>query len=239
MLNLAQATHGVANVVFLLGPPGSGKSGLLLDAVAAATEGSPFRDATAVPQAAPAHAPGAVALMVHKALMRFSLGFPAVTLAKGMRAVRWQYGTPSHYTGPAAQEIATRRLHVLDEVQAMLPFLGQYLHRLKSAHHWLRGPVGYSPTRLLRDCSHIFALNPQQSACREHGVHSVDVNGKVHMRDPSVVMPWTRFMQDFGLPDAMVNYHFVVLHGQYRMTGLLYRLLDNAYAPLSPRLLYS
>ena len=234
LLNLAQASLGTANVVFLLGPPGSGKSGLVIDAIAAATDGSPFRvksDMPAVGEVAPAHTKDAVALMVHKALMRFSLGFPAVTLAKGMKTVKWRYGTPSHYTRQAAEEIATRRLHVVDEVQAMLPFFGQFLHRLKSAHRAVRGAAGFTPASLLRDCGHIFALDPQQSPCREIGVHSVDAQGKVRMRDSSVMMPWTRFMQDFGLPDESVRYHFVVLHGQYRMKGLLYRIMHGAYDP--------
>lgn len=232
LLNLSQSSAGMANVVFLLGPPGSGKSGLVLDAIAASTEGSPFRVRSHMPavgQPAQAHASDAVALMVHKALMRFSLGFPAVTLAQGMKTVKWRYGTPSRYTRQAADEIATRRLHVLDEVQAMLPFMGQYLHRLKSAHRALRGAAGFSPAGLLRDCNHIFALDPQQSPCREHGVHSVDGHGRVRMRDSAVVMPWVRFMKEFGQPNPMVRYHFVVLHGQYRMKGLLYRILNNPY----------
>lgn len=233
LYNLAQPSGGTANVVFLLGPPGSGKSGLVIDAIAAATDGSPFRNET-VPAAAaatvaPARASDEVALMVHKALMRFSLGFPTVTLASGMRGVDWRYGQPSFYTPQAAGAIARRRLHVLDEVQAMLPFLGQYLHRLRSAHNAVHQHLSHA--QLLRSCGHILSLDPQQSPCREHGVKEVDNHGRVHMRDTSVVMPWTRFMREFGFPSDTLHYHFVVLHGQYRMAGLLYRLLHDPYAP--------
>ena len=234
LYNLAQPRNGVPNVVCLLGPPGSGKTSLLLDAVAAAIPGSPVRLATATPGCLPGLAEALVCLMVHKALMRLSLGFPSNTIAFCMKAMNWvKVGNarPGYEAG-AAHEIAQRRLHVLDEVQAMMPFLGQYLHRLCSAHGVLLD-AGGDPKRVFRDCSHIFSMDPQQSPCREQGVASVTAAGEVVRKDASVKMPWTRLMEATGLPSAHVTYTWVMLHGQRRMSGLLFRLLADPCAPPS------
>lgn len=230
LYNLAQPRDGAANVVFLLGPPGSGKSGLIIDAMAAATAGSPFRESTRAVGVEPAHGAHKVSLMVHKALMRFNLGHPAETLASGMCASAWMPGAAPAFQHDAARTIAARKLHVLDEVQAMTPLLRQYLLQLRKAHAQATNTDGMSHAEVLRRCPHIFALDPQQSPCREIGVQSVDANGRVLMRDTTVIMPWRMCMDVCGPPSASLRYHFVVLHGQYRMSGLLYRLLHSACA---------
>jgi len=235
---LAQPTPHAANVVVLLGPPGSCKSSLLLDAMAAVHPDSPLRLATAKDGCVAAVVQAFVALILHKALMRFSVGFPAVTLASAMFAQQWVAAgeivngqSRPGYEPAAAAAIASRRLHVLDEVQAMMPFLGQYMCRLQSAHRTAPSGAGPNPNQVLRACTHILFMDPQQSPCREQGIYRVDGHGSVHHVDSSVKMPWVKFMNIFGFPSATTRYHFIVLSGQRRVKGLLFRLLANPCVP--------
>lgn len=219
-----------ANCVFLIGPPGCGKTGVVLDAAAAKTEGT---EMNAVVEAAlnvnvPSVPIAQVALLCHKSIMRWNIGFPAASVAEGMFSKDWipaRLGVPGHYAPDAVNQIVERKLHILEEAQAMVPFLRQYLHRLRVAFQQSGRPA--TASQILGDISHIFVLDPQQASCRPHGVERVNATGTVVFLDNRVCMPWDVVAKELGPPDVDVHFHFIIFQGQWRMNGLLYRCLDS------------
>lgn len=224
-----------ATIVLVLGPPGCGKTRLMVDTIAAATEGTPYRAHTADRRPCrdrmPPCAPATAKLMCHKASLTYNVGFPAQTITRAMRMYDWQPAGngPAQYTASAAEAIAKHTLHIVEECQALVQHLGTYFTHLRAAHEQARG----NAHGVLADCAHIFSMDPQQSACREHGVTSVGASGAVHLAERRLVMPWDKVMECAGPPSPALQYKILVMHDNFRMRGLLFRLLRHVYAPLS------
>ena len=226
-----------------MGPPGCGKTRLMVDLVAAATEGSPYRAATADRRPCPTRMPActskATNLMCHKALLTFNVGYPAQTITSAMRMVDWRPkhgGNDACYLSGAAGEVAGRKLHVLEERQSVVQHLKVFATRFAKALQQHRG----SSDAMMRECAHVFSMDPLQSACREYGVKSVDVaDGGIEQEDRRMVMPCVKIMECFGMPSAALKYKVIVMHDNFSHEGLLYRLLrcvyvDPSYVPLHP-----
>ena len=235
----AQPAVDHANGVILLGMPGSGKTALMLDVMALSIQGTPLREAAlGSVVSVPPLTHSTAKVMVHKSGVTHNIGFPAVTNAAAMCAYDWtaaagqiaaQYGKEETYT-----KIASRKLHLLEEVQAWVPQLPQLLQQ----HMTARGQAGLpcGPAALLRHCPYIISCDPHQSPCKMYGITGVDGHGKLTEQEARVVMPWTACFDVLGQPGPSMHWHVFALHGQRRLRGLGFRLLHNPCAP-PPRLI--
>lgn len=222
-----------ANGIIVLGMPGSGKTGLMLDAMALSIVDSPLRAAAQGSTAAlPRLTHDCAKIMVHKSGVTHNIGYPTETCAKAMCNYFWEpavEGRPAGYVGNAIDRVAGRKLHVLEEVQAwvqQLPhLLSQHQRALQQAN------AQCESEHMLRRCRYILACDPHQSPCKTYGIKSIDHNGRVQQEKPEVVMPWTAVFNALGQPSASMHWHIFAIHGQRRLRGLGFRLLHNAYAP--------
>lgn len=219
-------------VVFVLGPPGCGKSDMMVDVAGAATEKSPFRRAVfpllADGNVVPALNVKAVQLIVHKALLAVGVGFPSKTLAKAMKQHDWvpTQGEVEAGYNEAAPKIAQHKLRIFEECQAMVSLMSSLFTKAARAlvqTKWWTKVVGAC-------CAHVFSGDPMQAACRDTGFSGIRANGTLISQDADVVMPWERVFKCLGAPSAQLKYHFFIIHGNHRLQGLLYRLLRNVYA---------
>lgn len=233
VLNMLNVGKEHATVVLVMGPPGCGKTGLMVDLIAAATEGSPFRretaDARKCASRMPACTPQQAKLMCHKAMLTFNVGFPAQTITAAMRTIDWLPRTEAQearYTADAARAVAGHRLHIVEETQSLVQHLSMLFERLGSAVQ----QCGGTRARMLHDCAHVFSMDPLQAACREHGVRAVTAQGAVQLQHRRVVMPWAKIFECTGTPSQTLRYKVLIVHGNFRMEGLLYRLLRGVYA---------
>ena len=125
---------------------------------------------------------------------------------------------------------------MLEERQSVVQHLKVFATRFAKALQQHRG----SSDAMMRECAHVFSMDPLQSACREYGVKSVDVaDGGIEQEDRRMVMPWVKIMECFGMPSAALKYKVIVMHDNFSHEGLLYRLLrcvyvDPSYVPLHP-----
>lgn len=234
--NLAAPSVDCANVVCVLGPPGCGKTALMIDTIAAAVSGTPYRRAMLDEPNVPAPFvcnEKEAKLIVHKATLTANCGHPAETLAAAMQEAQWQPGEgvdEPKYSTAGARVVGRHTFHCMEECQAWVNLLPGCIKR----HQQARTQIGRSaaPAALLRDCPHVFSFDPLQSSCRTIGVDSVQRDGTVSFKASKVVMPWEMLWTVLGAPSATMRWAFVVVHGQWRMKGLLFRLLRNVYDPM-------
>lgn len=181
------------------------------------------------------HSADKVLLMAHKATVALNCGLPAQTIATGMQEHSWvpkQGNVPAGYSRTGATKVASHRLHVLEECQAWVTHMPAFFKKFENALHQEGLPV--NAPALLRRCPHVFSMDPLQSPCRMYGVARVSPNGQVEFKPNDVVMPWKTAMAELGEPSAQVKWHVLLLHGQFRMKGLLFRLLRHVYVPPMP-----
>ena len=97
-----------------------------------------------------------------------------------------------------------------------------------------------SSQAMMRNCAHVFSMDPLQSACREYGVRAVaEADGEIVEEDRRMAMLWKKIMECFGFPSAALKYKVIVMHDNFRQEALLYRLLrcmyvDPSHVPMQP-----
>lgn len=237
LLVTTQPSVDRANAVIVVGMPGSCKTGLLLDAIALAIQGTEIQEAAVGSVwALPRLTHETAKIMVHKSGVTHNIGRPTVTNAAAMSTHDWQPaadGVPAKYgTQRSYEAIAGRKLHLLEEVQAWVPQLPQLLLQHKQALKQANRPCGAAD--LLSNCRLIISCDPQQSPCKMYGITEVDKHGRVSEKQARVVMPWTACFDVLGKPGPSVHWHVFALHGQRRLRGLGYRLLHNPCASVLP-----
>lgn len=223
------------SMMFLIGGPGCGKTALMKDMVAMATEGTAFRNGV-MQQAQPnvvypdAAAEENVKLMTHRASLRFHIGWPAETITQAMSFFKRDIGAgdgAGGYPMTIAQKVARHAFHALEEVQAWVTLLPQFFERWKSARKDVHPHETVSD--MLAACPHVAAMDPLQSSCKVVGVRAVRANGGVTFEERDVVMPWERIAALTCPPGANMMWHICFVHDQHRIKGALFRLLRDGY----------
>lgn len=84
---------------------------------------------------------------------------------------------------------------------------------------------------MLQGCAHVSIMNPLCASCHVIGVKNVMAARRIVPEDCAVVMPWIKVMDCAGRPTLSLPYRILVMHGDFRIEGLLYCLLRRVYAP--------
>jgi hypothetical protein len=161
--------------------------------------------------------------MVHRATLRATLGRPAVTTAQALESWDFDPDSKAFLHAGTPRKIAYRRLHVLDELQAWGAMLGDYRDKVVAAHNAMHHNATLAAA--VRRCPHLASCDPQQSSCHEFGVEEVR-NGVVRQRAPEVVIPWEQLERALAPEAPSLRWAILVVHGQWRMHGVPFRLLS-------------